>query len=59
MHIPSIEHKQKSQICSLMKISRGNTTSQIVKTFWRYCYAISSSIPHSIYTLPHIKDSTT
>ena len=25
-----------------MKISRGNTISQIGKTFWRYCYAIST-----------------
>ena len=32
-----------------MRISRGNTISQIGKTVWRYCYAISSSIPLSIY----------
>ena len=38
-----------------MKISRENTIWQMGKTFWRYCYAISHSVP--LYTLPHIKDT--
>ena len=35
-----------------MKISRENTIWQMGKTFWRYCYAISHSVP--LYTL-HIQ----
>ena len=48
----SLEHKRMSDISkdtnSFMKSSRGNTISQTGKTFWRYCYTTSHSVP--LYT---------